>query len=142
MTEVSKRFEHFLKTNISRYPLIPSKSKEGIHVGDVLIQSQNNIKNIIKHKQTIYKEVSLNKAAIKIAEILALEGKTLRSDKIYKADQEYGKWFIDSQFMRSFYEKAVKKSDDVKADIYWARYQRSKELAQQYKNEVDRLVID
>ena len=46
MTEVSKRFEHFLKTNISRYPLIPSKSKEGIHVGDVLIQSQNNIKNI------------------------------------------------------------------------------------------------
>lgn len=86
--------------------------------------------------------MSLNKAAIKIAEILALEGKTTRSDKIYKADQEYGKWFVDSQFMRSFYEKAVKKSDDVKSDIYWARYQRSKELSQQYKNEVDRLVID
>jgi hypothetical protein len=142
MTDLSKRFEQVIKSALKKYPFFPQKTQEGILLGDVLIKSQSNLKYIYKKDQLIYKEVSLNSAAIKLAECLAENVKHQYMDELYRADQEYSKWYIDSQIMRSSYEKSVKKQDAVKSDIYWTRYQESKNLALTYKNRVEQIILN
>jgi hypothetical protein len=49
------------------------------------------------------------------------------ADQIYKADQEYGRWFTDSQLLRAQYQKAVNNLDYERADMLWARYCESRD---------------
>ncbi len=101
MSQISKRLDQVVKNALLRTPILPVRVKEGILVGDVLIASRHNIKDIYKKGELVYKDVSLNKAAIKIANLLAQRSNTMLADQIYNADQDYGRKYLDSQMLRS-----------------------------------------
>lgn len=140
MTNVSQRLEQVVKKELSKI-IIPVKTDDGILVGDYLIKNNSNLKDILKHGQMLYKEISLNKAAIAIANLLALKKSQFDIDKIYIADQEYGKWFSDSQMLRTQYEKAKNQQDFDRADMLWARYCESRNRTAQAKKTVERLAV-
>jgi hypothetical protein len=133
MTDLSKRLERVVKKELSNN-LIPVKTPEGILVGDVLISSEGSIKNLWRNGELIYKEVHLNAVTIKLANMLALRKSTIKSDELYRADQEYGKWFVDSQLLRNQYQKALNSQDFDRADMLWARYSESRDRTTQAKN--------
>lgn len=139
MAKISNRFEQILKSAIEKNPILPVKVAGGILVGDVLIESNGNLKNIWKDHKLVYSDVSLNKSAITIANLLAKRKDLFLVEKIFKADQEYGKWYQDSQLLRHQHSKLIANKDFDKSDIIWARYTESKIKATQAKEEVDRL---
>ncbi len=134
-----KRLDQLVSKELSKN-IIPLKTEKGILVGDVLIVNEHNIKHIYKNQELLYKDISLNAAAIKIANLLATNITSLKIDQIYKADQDYGKWFIDSQMLRSQYQKYLNNNDFERADNAWARYQESRERALNAKKHVDPLI--
>lgn len=138
MTKVSKRLEQIVKKELSKN-LIPVKVDQGILVGDILICSEQHLKSIYRKNQLLYKEVHLNCAAIKIANILALRQHDISTDMIYKADQEYGRWFVESQMLRSQHQKSVNNLDYDKADMLWARYVESRTKMIQAKSRAEYL---
>lgn len=144
MTELSKRFEEFLKIAnkrlVEKELLIPIKTDEGIRINDVLITSQENLKTVIT-KDYSYKDIYLNIAAITIANKLALRKSFIEIDNLYQADQEYGKWFVDTQFLLNAHHNAKSKKDYDKADMLWARYQESRDKANKAKEMVQRLLF-
>lgn len=140
MTNISQRLDQVVKRELSKL-VIPVKTGEGILVGDYLIKNNGSLKDIVKNGQMLYKEISLNKAAIAIANLLALKKSQMNIDNIYKADQEYGKWFADSQLLRSQYEKAINQKDFNRADMLWARYSESRNRTMQAKKTVERLAV-
>jgi hypothetical protein len=139
MTQLSKRLEQIVRKELSKN-LIPEKVKEGILIGDVLITSQLNLKFVQKGTTVFYKEIHLNSVAIKIANLLALRCPYFKIDKLYAADQEYGRWFTDSQLLHTQYMKASAKGDYDRADTLWARYCQSKNRCTRAKNYVDSLL--
>jgi len=120
---LSKKLEKLIKSSPE---ILPVKTEQGILVGTVLIVSQGFNKDLYKKGKLMYSGINLNAVAIKMANLLA-KNLILNCDKLYQLDQEYGKWFTDSQMMRSAYEKAVKKKDHDRADVLWARYIESRE---------------
>jgi hypothetical protein len=126
MTQISKRLEQIIRKELSN-TIIPVKTKEGILVGDVLIVTEGSIKNIYKQAELLYKEIHLNSVAIKMANLLAFRKDILIIDNLYKADQDYGRWFVDSQMLRTQYQKALTSQDYNRADILWARYIESRD---------------
>ncbi len=109
--------------------IMPVKTNKGILVGDILIVPVGAMKNLIRNEVVIYKEISLNVIAIKIANIMTKSGVTARTDTLYRADQEYGKWLHESQFLRNKYQLARQKGDNDRADIYLARYCTARDKA-------------
>lgn len=140
MADISKRLEQVVKSILERSPLIPQKTDQGILVGEILIKSRDNLKDLYHRNELLYSDISLNKSAIFIANSLALRRRDPRVDKIYRADQIYGKFYIDSQYLRSQYEKAVKSKNFERADMLWARYEESRDRAANAKNLVDKLI--
>jgi hypothetical protein len=138
MTRISQRLEHIVRKELLQNP-IPVRTTEGILVGDVLIQSQGHIKNLLRNDKILYKEIHLNAVAIKIANLLALGHGLLIVDRLYHADQDYGRWFVDSQMLRSQYQKAKDSGDYDRADILWARYSESRDRTIAAKNLADSL---
>jgi hypothetical protein len=136
MTQISKRLEQIIRKELSS-TIIPVKTKEGILVGDILIVTEGTIKNIFKHSELLYKEIHLNSVAIKIANLLAFRRGSLIIDNLYKADQDYGQWFVDSQMLRTQYQKAVNSQDYERADILWARYIESRDRTITAKNRAE-----
>ena len=139
MTDLSKRLEQTLRSAIKKNPILPIKAADGILVGEAKIVSDGAIKHIWFRGQLIYKEVSLNVVAIKLANLLATGKQLIKADEIYKADQEYGRWFIDSQLLRSQYQNAIKNSNHDRADMLWARYCESKDRTQSFKKKAEQL---
>jgi len=138
MTQISKRLEQIVNKELSKH-IIPVKTKEGILVGNILITSSGPIKNIYRNNELLYKEIHLNSVAIKMANILALKNSLIAVDELYRADQEYGKWFVDSQLLRAQYQKATSNRDYDKADMFWARYCESRDRTITAKNNAERL---
>jgi hypothetical protein len=136
MTQISKRLEQIIRKELSS-TIIPVKTKEGILVGDILIVTEGTIKNIFKHSELLYREIHLNSVAIKIANLLAFRRGSLIIDNLYKADQDYGRWFVDSQLLRTQYQKAVNSQDYDRADILWARYIESRDRTITAKNHAE-----
>jgi hypothetical protein len=139
MTDLSKRLEQTLRSAIQKNPILPVKVADGILVGEAKIVSDGAIKHIWLRDQLVYKEVSLNCAAICIANLLATGKNPIKADEIYKADQEYGRWFIDSQLLRSQYQSALKNQDHNRADMLWARYCESKDRTITAKRKAEQL---
>lgn len=139
MTQLSRRLEQIVRKELSKN-IIPVKTKEGILVGEILIVSDGALKSLYRNKELLYNEIHLNSVAIKMANILAFKKSSILVDKMYDADQEYGKWFIDSQMLRSQYQKAVGNEDFDRADHLWARYQESRDRAMISKNNAERFV--
>jgi len=139
MTDISRRFEKLIssaqKHLAENNQILPIKVEQGILVGDVLIEGSTNLKNLWKKDLLIYKEVSLNTVAIRLANLLARNKSPTICDKIYKADQEYGRWFTDCQMLKHQYHKALKSKDFDRADVLMARYENSKIKAEQAKKE-------
>ena len=134
MTDISKRLEQTLRSAIQKNPILPVKVADGILVGDAKIISEGSIKHILFKGQMIYKDVSLNAVAIKLANILARRSSIIHADAIYRADQDYGRWFIESQMLRAQYQKALTVKDYDKADTLWARYCESRDRAVSARN--------
>lgn len=145
MTDLQKQLDYVIaKTNrrlIESNQIPPVKTEEGILVGDVLIVSQGPIKHLYKNNKLLYPEVSLNVVAIKLANLAARNVLSTDMLKLYNADQRYGKWFHESQFLRSKYEKSLSKQEYDKADVFWARYCESRDRARSAKKTVDSLLV-
>ena len=129
MTSLSRKLEQTLSSVIHNSPILPVKVADGILVGNVKIVSDGSLKNLWQHNTLVYSEISLNKVAIKLANLLAKHGVTVVGDKLYRADQEYGRWFIESQMLRSQYQKAMSISNFDRADMLRARYSESRDRA-------------
>jgi hypothetical protein len=138
MSNISRKLEQVVgaaqRRLISHDQILPIKTAEGILVGDVLIVSEGTIKNLWQDHELVYENIYLNAAAIKIANILARKIGRVNSDAIYRADQEYGKWFLDSQILRTRFQQALEAHDTERADILWARYCLSRDRAVVAKN--------
>ena len=143
MTEISKRFEQVIRSTQKRLfeqgALMPVKVKDGILVGSAKIICEGTFKTISIDDQVLYEKVSLNEAAIKIANIVAC-GKSLSSaDEIYKLDQQYYKHFSDCSFYLDKYHAACNQNDEFRSDLFWIRYQEAKYNSEYYKDRVNRL---
>ena len=134
MTQLSKKLEQLIK---SSKQILPVKTEQGILVGDVIIESQGPIKHIKKDDKILYENLHLNIAVIKIANLLAQKRAGLACEEIYAADQEYGKWFVDSQILRNQYQKAVSNQQYDRADMFWARYVESRDKTATAKKRVE-----
>lgn len=139
MSNISRRLERVVSTELSKN-IIPVKAENGILVGDVLIINEGTVKNLIRNDVILYKHVYLNAVAIKLANLLVKHRGSILPDRVYQADQEYGKWFVDSQILRTQYQKAVNSKDFDRSDIYWARYCESRDKALVAKNSVEALI--
>ena len=139
MTQISRRLEQIVRRELSKN-IIPVKTPDGILVGDVLITNQDNLKFLYRKSQLIYSEIHLNSVAIKMANILALRHSHVSVDVLYRADQEYGRWFVDSQMLRTQHQKAIHVQDYDRADVLWARYSESRDRTVTAKNQAERLL--
>ena len=139
MTNISKRIEQIVRKELSQ-TIIPVKTAEGILVGDVLIKSKEHFKSLYKRGELLYEGIHLNSVAIALANMLSFKQHDVRIDAIYRADQEYGRYFTDSQQLRAMYQKAMSNKNFDRADIFWARYDLSRERAVLAKDRVERLL--
>jgi hypothetical protein len=142
MTEISRRFEDFIRSANKKLAqeeyILPVKTPQGILVGDVLIENNLNLKTVSRN-DVVYKDIFLNAAAVKIANLLALKKSLTRIDEIYREDQLYGRWFIESQDLLHIHKNLRNRGDFDRADVIWAKYQESRDRAEVAKNKVDRL---
>lgn len=141
MTNIVSRLEQIVNHAVKHAPIIPVKTDQGILVGNVLIESCGSLKNLWQHDQLLYKDINLNVAAIRIANNLVKQGRTLKNDEIYCADQEYGRWLIDSQLLYKQHKSLQLKKQYNRADIIWARYCESRDRCNEAKKRVERLSI-
>ena len=139
MTQISRRLEQIVRKELSKN-VIPVKTPDGILVGDILITNQDNLKFLYRKSQLIYGEIHLNSVAIKMANILALRHSHMSVDLLYRADQEYGRWFVDSQMLRAQHQKAIPVQDYDRADMLWARYCESRDRTVTTKKSAERLL--
>ena len=142
MTEISRRFEDFIRLANKKLAqdeyILPVKTLRGIMVGDVLIENNLNLKTVSRN-EVIYKDIFLNIAAVKIANLLALKKPLTRIDEIYREDQIYGRWFVESQDLLHIHRKLRQSGNFERADVIWAKYQESRDRAEIAKNKVNRL---
>ena len=139
MASLSQRLEQTLQSAIKNNPILPVKTADGILVGDIKIVSDGTIKHLIRANETVYSNIYLNAVAICLSNILARRKIDIRADAVYRADQEYGKWYEDSQMLRARYQQAVNSQDHDRADIMWARYCESRDRAILAKNHAQSL---
>jgi hypothetical protein len=139
MTQLSKRLEQIVRKELSKN-IIPVKTENGILVGEILIVNEGSLKSLYKNSELLYKEIHLNSIAIKIANVLAFKKHSIFVDALYRADQDYGRWFVDSQMLRAQYQKAVSNQDFERADMLWARYQESRDRTVSDKNRAESLI--
>lgn len=140
MTDIKRQLEQVVSRELSKN-IIPVKTTEGILVGSILIVSEGCLKHLYKDGERLYANISLNAAAVKMANLLARQKISFLADKIYKADQEYGKWFADSQLKLQQYYTALKNKDFDRADTLWAKYSESKDRTRIAKNAVNGLTL-
>jgi hypothetical protein len=141
MTTIVSRLEQIVKHAVKRSPIIPVKIEQGILVGNVIIESCGSLKNLWQYDQLLYKDINLNAAAIRIANNLVKQGRIIKNDEIYSADQEYGRWLIDSQILYKQHKSLQLKKQYNRADIAWARYCESRDRCTEAKKRVERLSI-
>jgi hypothetical protein len=139
MTQISRRLEQIVRKELSKN-IIPVKTLDGILVGDILITNQDNLKFLYRKSQILYAQIHLNSVAIKMANILALRHSHVSVDLLYRADQEYGKWFVDSQMLRAQHQKAIHTQDYDRADMLWARYSESRDRTVTAKHQAECLL--
>ena len=139
MTQISRRLEQIVRKELSKN-IIPVKTPDGILVGDVLITNQDNLKFLSRKSQILYSEIHLNSVAIKMANILALRHSHTSVYLLSRADQEYGRWFVDSQMLRAQHQKALHVQDYDRADMLWARYSESRDRTVTAKKSAERLL--
>lgn len=134
MSQLSKKLDYLVKNS---KVVLPVKTDRGILVGDILIISEGSLKHLEKNKNILYENIHLNIAAITIANLLALRRSSLKCSQIYDADQDYGRWFVDSQYLRTRHQKLIQNDEFERADVLWARYIESRDKTLKSKNHVE-----
>ncbi len=137
MTRLSKKLESLIK---SSRDILPVKTDQGILVGTVMIVSQGTSKSLYHKDKQLYKGIHLNIATVRMANLLARH-RIAQAETIYRADQEYGKWFAESQLLRNQYEKATVNKNYDKADVLWARYCESRDKMLAAKSRAEALCV-
>ena len=133
MTDIRQR----LDTLIAKNDILPIKTHEGIVVGSVKIVSRDTLKDLWQYNSVVYAGISLNKVAIKLANMLARQHrKSIGTDKLYTADQEYGRLLFESLLLRERLHRARQNGEHDKADMYLARYTLAKDRATYAKKQV------
>lgn len=117
--------------------IIPVKHGSDIQIGSATITSNGPIKDVRKNGQIIFSNVTLNKVAIYLATQAALN-REYRSDcnNIFKYDQQYGTYLEEARIFKLKYNRCLDKKHYEKADIFYARYQHSREKAETVKKTV------
>ena len=143
MNEVSKRFEQLVNSVYKKFIdngiHLPTRTAEGILVGNVLIKSDGPLKDIVVDGVVKFNEISLNCVAIKIANNLASGKNESLTTQLFDIDREYSKYFLDSKFHLDNYHKAVNNSNEARAEILWTRYDIAKEKALYAKSRAELL---
>ena len=140
MTDIRRQLDEVVAKELAK-TIIPVRTERGILVGSVLIESEGSLKNIWRGGECLYRHISLNQTAIKIANILARQRSSTQADRIYNYDQEYSKWFVDSQLLLKNYYNAKKSKNFDRADMLWARYVESRDRALAAKTSAEGLAL-
>ena len=119
--KISKTLSKIIDKELAKQP-IPVKTANGILIGDVEIISEGSLKHLRQSGRIKYNGIFLNATAITLANMLALRKDKAEINKIYKADQAYGLYYVDSQQLRIRYNQAVEDNDAFGVDMFWARY--------------------
>ena len=139
MTKIHQRLDSIVKNELTKN-IIPVKTQAGILVGDILIISDHQLKHLHRNNEAVYSNISLNAVAVKLANLLARNIKTIKMDELWRADQEYGRWFADSQMLRAQHRKSLNTHDFERADMQWARYCESRDRAIIAKQHTETLI--
>ena len=140
MTDIRRQLDQVVSTTLAQH-IIPVKTTEGILVGSVLITSEGAVKHLSRNGEYLYKNISLNAVAVKLANLLARHKSSILADRIYHADQEYAKWFTDSQLLLKKHHSALKNKEYERADTLWAKYIESKDRTVAAKSAVTSLTL-
>ena len=140
MTDIRRQLDQVVSTTLAQH-IIPVKTAEGILVGSVLIVSEGAVKHLSRNEEYLYKNISLNAVAVKLANLLARHKSSILADRIYRADQEYAKWFTDSQLLLKKHHSAAKNKEYERADTLWARYIESRDRTVEAKSAVMSLTL-
>ena len=135
MTDIRRRLDRIVSKELA-HSIIPVKTDKGILVGSILIVSEGSVKHLYRNDVCLYNSISLNAVAIKLANALAKNQNPAHVDRLYRADQEYGRWFIDSRNLLIKYHSAIKNKDYERADTLWAKYYESRERTNAAKSSV------
>lgn len=143
MTSVSRRLDQIVGSTqtklIKTQQILPVQLAEGILVGDILIENHGVVKHLKYQNQYLYRDINLNLVAIRLANLLAINKRSLTVEKLYQADQDYGRWFHDSQQLRAQHQRSKLLKDHDRADMQWARYCESRDRAAMAKAVAERL---
>ena len=140
MTDIRRQLDQVVSNTLAQH-IIPVKTAEGILVGSVLIVSEGAVKHLSRNEEYLYKNISLNAVAVKLANLLARHKSSILADRIYRADQEYAKWFTDSQLLLKKHHSAAKNKEYERADMLWARYIESRDRTVEAKSAVMSLTL-
>lgn len=117
--------------------VIPKKTDRGILVGDVLIESSGALKNLYLRDRLVYKEVSLNKVAVKVANLLAIDEVRYQQkiDQLILMDAKFGSALAEYQMFKDRLAKAHREQDQFRIDMYLARLGYAKSSAEYWKKQ-------
>jgi hypothetical protein len=114
--------------------VIPKKTDEGIVVGNALIVSRGCLKDIYYKGELVYPNISLNKVAVRVANLLATGYRqTPEINELIDTDLKFGQALEDYQFFKNKYNNARTLGDQFKIDLYLARMCYSKDAAAYHK---------
>lgn len=143
MNEISKRFEQIVvstqKKLLESGAVMPERTERGIRVGCAEIVSEGSFKHIYVDGEIIYKDISLNKVTIRLANELALNRRGPQLDVLYNLDREYSRYFIDSSFFLQRFHSAQKNNDNFKQELMWTRYIQAKSKAENTKEKAEQM---
>jgi len=144
MNEISRKFEQLISSTQKKLAadnrIMPVRTDQGIMVGNILITSQGNLKTLSRKGEIVYADVNLNQATIMLANLASLNKNHDLQDRIYRADQEYGKWYREYQLLTAQCQKAINRKDYDKADIFRSRHELARSRAELAKKTLVSLI--
>lgn len=111
----------------------PIKTDKGILVGNILIVPNGTQKDLYRNNQLIYQGIFLNKCAIKIANLVALNKDPTRVNMIHTADQKFGQALVDYQVFKDKLIRAKQNNDQFRVDLYLARMTYARDCYEHHK---------
>jgi hypothetical protein len=125
------------KKLVQQEQLIPKKTDKGILVGDVLIESLGSIKNIYHRDRLVFADVSLNKVAVKVANLMAIDHIRYQQkiDQLIMMDSKFGSALAEYQMFKGRLAKAHAEQDQFRIDMYLARLGYVKSSAEYWKKQ-------
>jgi hypothetical protein len=145
MTRINQQLDHVIKRVNQKLVksefLIPVKTEDGILVGNILIVSRDSFKDLYRNNEILYKGIALNKIAIKVANLAAINYMKYHSriEEMIRIDIKFGQSLEDYQHFKTRYFAARNSNDQFKIDLYGARMTYAKDGCNYWKKQADSL---